>query len=548
VQSALIGLLLLERQRRKRVQLALQEQSAYEQTIARLTTDAVRLAPEEVPHALEDALAHIAEYAGASSASLTQCPDVAVGAPMRLAWAAPTNGKNGGDPELGTSSPHAGKTSRLEIPLVADGTSIGALELRRADGVGWSAALIRRLESAGEVIASALARSRATRTIHRGEELNRAVLDSISTQIAILNHEGTIIRANEAWRRVAADGVGDAARDAFVGTNYLDECREAEYRGCEEARDVRNGIEGVLQGRERQFRYEYRCAEPVERWYELLVDRLQLSEGGAIVRHLDITERRLAERRADETRRQVAHMGRMAFVGELAATISHELRQPLAAIRVNAEAGAQLLTLNPSEAAEAREIFQSIVADDARAVELIEGVRKLLRKEDSPSTTVDLNGVCRDALRMLQHDAVLRGARLELVLAEESPLVMGDRVQLQQVVLNLALNALESVSVSAGERSVIIVTESAADRAELVVYDTGPGIPTDVQPRLFESFFSTKAGGLGLGLVIVRSIVERHNGRIRVENRPSGGALFRVRFPIATVRLLQPASSLTSVQ
>jgi len=528
LELTLIALLLVERQRRKRAQLELRERSAYEQTIARLTTDAVRHAPEEAPRALEDALSHIAEYAGASAATLIQESETDAGAPVRLTWAAHTNGTG---PSMPPAPPLQSSVSRLEIPLVADGARIGTLELHRERDGGWPAQLIRRLDSAGEVIAGAIARSRALRTLRRGEELNRAVLASLSPQIAILDGNGTIIRVNEAWRQVSMRGGADESRDDFVGTSYLEECRRAEIRGCEEAAAIRDGIEAVLQRRAWPFRFEYHSADPVDRWCELFVDRLQFSEGGAIVTHFDITDRRLAERRADETRRQVAHMGRMALVGELAATISHELRQPLAAIRVNAEAGAHLLAAAPPDVSEAREIFQSIVGDDVRAVELIEGVRKLLRKEEPVTTIVDLNQVCRDAIRLLQHDAVLRGVRLELVLAPVTPFVTGDQVQLQQLVLNLALNGLEAAGAGATERSVVVTVEHELGHAEVVVRDSGSGIGVDVQPHLFESFFSTKIGGLGLGLVIVRSIVERHGGRITVSNDPSGGAAFRVRLP-----------------
>ena len=543
VEALLIGLLLVERQRRRRAQLAVQEQAAYEHTMAGLTTDAVRHVPDDAPRALEDALARIGLYAGASIATLVQRPDNEVDEPLRLSWHA---GENGHASESAPVENGLGSRSRLEIPLVADGTSIGRLELQRSDGHGWPAALIRRLDSAGEILASAMARSRAAREIHRGEELNRAVLASLSAQIAILDHRGTIIRVNDAWREVARDGGGGVIRGAFVGANYLDECRRAELRGCGDARDVREGIEAVLERRSWPFRREYRSREPDERWFEVYVDCLQVSEGGAIVTHFDVTDRRLAERRAEETRRQVAHMARMAFVGELAATISHELRQPLAAIRVNAEAGVHLLAGTPGDVAEAREVFRSIVADDARAVELIEGVRKLLRKEESTTTTVDLNEICRDAARLLQHDAVLRNTRLELSLAEEPPLVTGDPVQLEQVVLNLALNGLEATStiLPPSERCVVIRTEPGPDYAEVLVRDSGTGIPIDVQPHLFESFFSTKTEGLGLGLVIVRSIVERHNGRILVENQPLGGALFRVRLPMFTVA---PAASRAAI-
>ena len=142
------------------------------------------------------------------------------------------------------------------------------------------------------------------------QELNRAVLTSLSAQIAILDRDGTIIRVNEAWRDGARFGEVETHGDAFVGWNYLEECRRAEARGSEEAGKVRRGVEAVLERREWPFRHEYRWSAPDEHAYEIFVDRLQVSEGGAIVTHLDITDRRVAERRAEETRRQVAHMGR----------------------------------------------------------------------------------------------------------------------------------------------------------------------------------------------------------------------------------------------
>ena len=420
---------------------------------------------------------------------------------------------------------------RLEIPLVADGASIGTLELRRPDdGRGWPAVLVRRLAAASEIVAGAMARSRATHAIRRGEELNRAVLASLSTPIAILDRLGTIIRVNDAWRRVAGRAADDP-RDAFIGWNYLDECARSEERGSDEARDVRLGIQMVLQRRGGPFRYEYHTPEPNERWYELFVDRLHFSDGGAIVTHLEITDRRLAERRADETRRQVAHMGRVALVGELAATISHELRQPLAAIRANAEAGALLVGRIPADPREARDIFKSIVADDIRAVEVIEGVRKLLRKEEPVSARVDLNDVCRRAVRLLQRDAVLRNTRLELSLEATTSTVSGDPVQLEQMVLNLTMNALDAASASDEERAVVVRTTRCVDQVEVSVHDSGPGIPADVQSHLFEPYFSTKTQGLGLGLVIVRSIVERHNGRVRADSGALGGTVFRVLLP-----------------
>ena len=249
------------------------------------------------------------------------------------------------------------------------------------------------------------------------------------------------------------------------------------------------------------------------------------------------------ERLADEARRQVAHMGRVALVGELAATISHELRQPLAAIRANAEAGALLMVRASAETSDAREIFRSIVADDVRAVQVIDSVRHLLQKDKPVVATIDLNSVCQEAIRLLQHDADLKRTRLELDLASTSPLVVGDPVQLQQVVLNLVLNGLEAASASRKERTVVVSTESHADHVDVRVRDSGSGLSSAVRRRLFESFFSTKSGGLGLGLVIVRSIVERHGGRVHGENHSSGGAEFRVRLPKAPPDSVRAAPS-----
>ena len=530
-ESLLIGLLLLERRQRKRAQLAVQEQADYEHALAPLTTDAVHHAPGDAPRALEDVLARLGRYAGANTATLVQYADISSEPPVQLSWA--ESSKTNGDRPSPAETTDLASNSRLEIPLVADGTPIGSLQIDRRDGRRWSPALAKRLDSAGEVIAGAMARSRAARRISRGEELNRAVLASLSTQIAILDDRGTIIRVNDAWRELARRAANDITGEAFVGSNYLEECRRAEQRGCDDARDVREGIQDVLGRRAWPFRYQYHCLPPDERWYELFVDRLQVSEGGAIVTHVDVTDRRLAERRTEEMRRQMAHMGRVALVGELAATISHELRQPLAAIRVNAEVGDLLLASTSHELTEARELFQSIVADDTRAVDVIEGVRKLLRRDEVVHTTVNLNQICRDAARLLQHDALLRNTRLELSLSPEPPMVAGDPVELQQLVVNLALNGLESASQSTTERTVVVHTESLSEYVELVVRDSGAGIPPDVRPRLFESFFSTKKGGLGLGLVIVRSIAERHRGRVRAENHPSGGAVFSVRLPSA---------------
>jgi signal transduction histidine kinase len=241
------------------------------------------------------------------------------------------------------------------------------------------------------------------------------------------------------------------------------------------------------------------------------------------------------QRSAEAARRQIAHMGRLAVVGELAATISHEIRQPLAAMRSNAEAGALFLSRNARDFVPAHRhffeiLFQDITAENEHASAIITRIGALVRREVLPRTAVDLNEVCRLAARLLEHEAAARRADITLLLCARSALVVGDAVEFQQVVLNLALNALDACRSAAGPR-VIISTDVRDHEVEVAVHDNGSGITADVRQHLFQSFFTTKSTGLGLGLAIVQSIVERHDGRVCVDSNEHRGATFRVLVP-----------------
>jgi signal transduction histidine kinase len=245
-------------------------------------------------------------------------------------------------------------------------------------------------------------------------------------------------------------------------------------------------------------------------------------------------KRRRALRLVDESRDQLAHIGRVATLGELTAAISHELRQPLAAIRANAEAGRMLLDRTPSDLSEAREAFTEIASDDMRAVEVLDRIRSLVRKDDPVAVSVDLNQVCERSAEVLMYDALQRGVQLSLSLESNLPPVIGDSVQLQQVVVNLVLNAMEAAQASPRIRDVELGTSAATsgEEVEIFVRDTGPGLSSEAQVRAFEPFYSTKKQGLGMGLAIVQSIVEQHRGSVRTEKASEGGAIFRVRLPI----------------
>jgi len=528
IESTLIGLLLHERGVGQRARRASAEQTEYDQLIAELTLDTAHVdVRNERPGGLDGALARIGTYAGADEAILDQYGHGPNDPPLRMIWS-PTTGASV------TPSKNGSQDNPLELSLVADEADIGRLTLCRRNGgtTAWSPRLVERLRAAVELITSAMARAQATRAARRGEELNRAVLASLSAQVAILDQDGTIIRVNETWRGLAQYMGVPRERDGFCGMNYLDECRRAEERGCPDAHEVRQGIRQVLDRRQWSFRYEYHVNSPEARWYEMRVDRLEYGETGAIVTHLDITERRLAELRAEETRRQIAHMGRVATVGELTAAVSHELRQPLASIRANAEAGLMMLGRKTPDLREAVNVFKDLIEDVERATEIVEHVRLLLRRGEEESREVDVNEICRQALHLLHRDALFRRTHLDLLLEPRLKPVVGDPVQLQQVVLNLALNALDAASTSTDERAVTIRTANEENMVAVSIRDTGPGLPPEVSKHLFEPFFSTKSEGLGMGLSIVASIVERHHGRIGAENHPARGAVFRVLLPM----------------
>ena len=248
-----------------------------------------------------------------------------------------------------------------------------------------------------------------------------------------------------------------------------------------------------------------------------------------------------------EAQRQVAHLGRVAIVGELGSTISHELRQPLTAIRVNAESGVKLLNGPEPDIDDVRELMEDIVADAARASATIEQIRVMLRMQAPASSAVDLNDVAEHIESLLLHDAAARGVRLDLALSPDLPPVLGNTVELQQAILNLVLNAFDAVDAVNGPRIVVIGTAMTNGFVEVFVSDTGHGLSAEARARLFQPFFTTKEHGLGMGLAIVRTLVEQQGGKVVAESNTDGGAIFRLIFPMAVQSRGLPSSSSEAV-
>ena len=244
--------------------------------------------------------------------------------------------------------------------------------------------------------------------------------------------------------------------------------------------------------------------------------------------------RKQGELEAQRLRQDLTHIGRVSALGELSASLAHELSQPLTAILYNAQAAERLLAADVVNLEKMHEILSDIIADDKRAGEVIQRLRVLLKKGDPEFVVLDLKELVGEVAWLMRSDAITRNVPLRLELAADLPKVAGDRVQLQQVVLNLVLNGLEAMrEPHAGERALVIRTVAdgaAAVRVE--VQDSGSGIDPKVLDRMFEPLYTTKPEGLGMGLAIVRTIVDAHGGKMGASNNPQGGATVHFTLPV----------------
>jgi C4-dicarboxylate-specific signal transduction histidine kinase len=272
-----------------------------------------------------------------------------------------------------------------------------------------------------------------------------------------------------------------------------------------------------------------------EHFYEACIVRCNGDQILSIVR--DITDRRRAEFQADVHRRELAHLGRVATLGELAGTLTHELSQPLAAVLTNAQVARRLMDRPALDVDELRATMDDIIRDNRRAADVIDRLRTLLRKGDAAMRPVDVSEVAREVLEFAAGELRARRISVRSQLTSGLAPTLGDRVQLQQVLLNLVLNACDAMNATPiPERELTVATSMDGSEVVIAVSDRGPGIPEGQLERVFEPFVTFRERGLGLGLSISRSIVTSHGGSIAAENNPGGGATFRCRLPIADVR------------
>ena len=386
---------------------------------------------------------------------------------------------------------------------------------------------LRLIETAADIARIAIEQRRAYQALRHSEARMQAILRAIPDWMFLLTVDGVFLDYH----------VKDVSKLAAPPSGFLNKnVREVLPPPVAEALSQAFARVGAS---DQDERVEYTLgSDDDERSYETWIVRCDGDKILSIVR--DITARKRAALELDAQRRQLAHLSRVANLVELSGTLAHELSQPLAAVLSNAQAARLMLEQTPLDLDNLRAALDDIIKSDKRAGAVIDRLRALLRKGDASLQPVEVGEIAREVIDLAYGELMSRRVTVQSSFSPSMPLVLGDRVQLQQVVLNLVLNACDAMNgIQPTQRQLTISTSANNGVVELAVSDCGPGIPDGQLERVFEPFVTFREHGLGLGLAISRSIINAHSGSIRAENNADGGATFRCLLPIAPAGSLQ---------
>jgi len=356
----------------------------------------------------------------------------------------------------------------------------------------------------------------------RSDERFRRVVEAAPAAMLLVESSGKIVFANEHAERV----FGHARAELYQ--MHLDRLVPSPLRGpSDHARQPgRSSDRDLAETREVTGSRKDGSAVALE----ISITPLPADNGLQLLAVInDISPRRAIEQEAKQQRNELAHLSRVALLAELSGSLAHELNQPLTAILSNAQAGTRYLARDPPELDEVRQSLLNIVSNDKRAGEVIRRLRAMLRNEPPDFRPLDLNDVVGDVLHIANGDLLSRNVQLHLELAPDLPAIRGDRVQLQQVLLNLVMNGSDAMTGCTGRRELTIRTQVLGpDEVELQVRDIGAGIPEQDLERIFSPFVTSKREGLGLGLAICTTIAQAHHGRLWAQNNAGPGATFHL--------------------
>ncbi len=366
-------------------------------------------------------------------------------------------------------------------------------------------------------------RQRALQELRTSEERYREVIETQTDLICRFLPDTTLTFVNEAYCRFFK-----RQREQLIGSKFIELIPEPDREKTLERIAALAKARGVQ-------KIEHQVLLPNGRLgWQHWVNHVICSSDGQVIELQAIGQDISDRKQVEETNERLAHVSRLAMVGELTASIAHEINQPLGAILSNAEAASMLLDANPgNNIEEIKQILADIRKDDVRASDVIRHIRTLLRKRHLEMELLDMNELVSEVLALTRAEARKRNIAWKSEFAPALPMIRGDRVHLQQVLLNLVLNGMDAMADTPQEERWLTVGTAGYEsgQVELVVSDSGHGIRPDRFPKLFETFFTTKKEGMGLGLSISRMIVEAHHGQIRAENNGGRGATFRVILP-----------------
>jgi PAS domain S-box-containing protein len=419
--------------------------------------------------------------------------------------------------------------SILGLPLTTQANLIGMLYLENNLATRtFAPGRIAILKLLASQASTALENTRLYRDLAEREAKIRRLVDANIIGIFIFDFEGRIIEANDAFLRIAGYDRDDLVSGRVRWTDLTPpEWRDRHARAWAELE-----MAGTVQPYEREYFRKDGSRAPA------LIGSARIDEGAneGVAFVLDLTERRRAAEALREAQMELAHATRVATMGQLTASIAHEVNQPVAAVVIGAEAALRWLRARPPNLEEVRQALARIVNDGTRAGDVIARIRELVKKAPPRKDSVDINEAICEVIELTHSEALKNGVSVRTELADGLPLIEGDRVQLQQVVLNLIVNAVQAMgAVRDGVRDLLVTTAQAEPNGVLVaVMDSGPGLAPGTVERIFDPFYSTKPGGLGMGLSICRSIVEAHDGRLWVTAKQARGVIFHFMVPICS--------------
>ncbi|HSE30033.1 MAG TPA: PAS domain S-box protein [Pyrinomonadaceae bacterium] len=415
-----------------------------------------------------------------------------------------------------------GMISFAGYPLLVEGRTVGVIAMFARQSLEQDT--IEALESIAPIIAQGVERKRTQHTLWETQRLIQAIFDNSSAVIHVKDLNGHFLLVNRKFEEVvgvqSSEILGKTSFDLFPGN--------ASVYDAGDRRVIETGTASESE--------EILTTDRGDRVF-LTTKSLLSNESGEPYAlfgiSAEITDRKRAESDLREMQAALAHLNRVMTVGELTTSIAHEINQPLAAIVMNGNAALRWLALDPPNIAKARDSAELIIHDGERAGQVIAHIRSLLKKAPPSKTVLNVNEFILEVVDLTQSEMVRNSVRFRVDLAGSLPTVPGDRIQLQQVMLNLIANAIEALRVIQDRQRSLIIASDILDNTVLVgVTDNGPGIDPQTAQHLFNAFSTTKPEGMGMGLAISRSIIEAHGGRLWTEPNDESGATFRFTLPI----------------